>query len=366
MLALHAALCALFLSGAAVAQTKKASSQPSKEALSKLSLGLKLFSAGQEEKGIETLLALREAHPNDPAAVKAEEILRDHGVGDGVRVVLDDRKVFRESFRILDKDVLAQVEKTIEELKPHFEGVTPFFEKKSLRVVFYDSEARYRKQGGSVTASGDFSISKSDFKARTFEGTIESYLPKYAATLKDRQLYLRSLFYHEVTHYWNAASFGGALPSIFEEGIATYLTSRLNTDYYQYYRTTDRDEIQSKARNSLNSIVKFEDFKAFLEVGRGFGQGGEMVSRWYGLCYAIADFFQEGSIGGKKSSFEAFLGRVSDRAAEAARNAPRGQRPRKLSAEETLSKIVEEIYGVKIEDFHKALVQHVLEKYRQR
>jgi hypothetical protein len=57
---------------------------------------------------------------------------------------------------------------------------------------------------------------------------------------------------------------------------------------------------------------------------------------------------------------------VSDRAAEAARNAPRGQRPRKLSAEETLSKIVEEIYGVKLEDFHKALVQHVLEKYRQR
>jgi hypothetical protein len=348
------------------AEGKNPGGKPSKEALKELSTAIRLLDANQVEKGIEALQNLIVLHPKDAAAEKARALLLDYGVGKEIRVVLDDRKVFRGSFKLLDKDVLSMAEGALADLKPYYKDLSPFFTQSQLVVLLYDSEARFRKAGGLVTSSGHFRMESTDFKARTLEGKIEWHLPKYAATLKDRQLSMKGSLYHETAHYLNAISFGGALPGVLEEGIAEYLESRLNKDFYQYYRTTDREQTESSARNSLNSITKFEDYLAFLAGGRGFGEGGIMVSRWYGLCYATVDFFEEGKIGERKSSFGAFLSSLGKMAAEGAARAKAGKPPPRMDAKVTLERIVKEIYGCDLAAFHQALLQHILSRYRQK
>lgn len=356
----------IFLLPAAGAD-KKTAAKPSKEAIKDFNAAVPLLNSPEQlDKGVQKLLDLVAKYPEDPIAGKAKELLVDYGVGKEARVVLTDRKVFRDKLKILDKEVLALVESAIKELEPNYKAVTPFFEKRKLKVVFYDSEARYRKAGGLVTASGHFKMANADLKGRALEGAIEWYLPKYTVTLKDRQTRMKGTLYHEATHYLNAASFGGVLPQVFEEGIATYFESRLNTEYYQYYRETDRERTEASARNALNSITKLDDFLSLLQGSRGFGQGGEMISRWYGLCYAVVDFFEEGKVNGKKASFERFFAKFESLADAAAKQAKPGELPRPLDAAATLSAIVAELYSAKLEDFHKALLEQVLSRYKQR
>jgi hypothetical protein len=363
--------CASFLILAAIvtaraADGKKPGEKPSREALKELSTAIRLLDSNQIERGVEALQNLIALHPKDPAAEKARTLLLDYGVGKEIRVVLDDRKVFRGGFKILDKDVLSMAESALAEVRPFYEDCSPFFTRSRLVAVLYDSEARFRKAGGSVTSSGHFRMEGRDFKTRTLEGKIEWHLPKYAATLKDRQLSMKGSFYHETAHYMNAISFGGALPSVLEEGIAEYLESRLNKDFYQYYRETDRERTESNARNSLNSITKFEGFLAFLSGGRGFGEGGVMVSRWYGLCYATVDFFEEGKISETKSSFGALLASIGKIATEGAARVKAGRPPPRMDAKVTLERIAKDIYGCDLAAFHQALVQHILARYRQK
>jgi hypothetical protein len=351
----------------ALGADKKTAPKPSNEALKEYNAAVALLnSPEQQDKGIQKLIELANKYPDDPVAQKARDLLLDYGVGKEARVVLIDRKMFRDKLKILDKDILAMVEAAIRELEPRYKAVTPFFKQRKLKVVFYDGEARYRTAGGMLNASGHFKTAAADYKARALEGSIEWYLPKQLVSMKDRQTRMKGILYHEATHYLNAASFGGALPQVFEEGIATYLESRLNTEYYQNYRQTDRERIEANARNALNSITKLDDFMSLLQASRGFGQGGEMISRWYGLCYAIVDFFEEGKVSGRKASFEEFFSKLESLADSAAKEAKPGDRPRTLEPTATLSAIVASLYSAKIEDFHKALLEQVVARYKQR
>jgi len=346
---------------------KKAVTRPTKEGAKELQAAVTLLNANQIDKGIEKLQAIVDKYPKgDGARAQAEKLLVEYGVGKDIRLTLIERKVFRQSFKIPEAEVLALVEKTIEELEPYFKKVKPFFETRQLKLKFFDSQASYRKAGGLVTADGHFSMVKADFKARALVGEISWHMPKHAATLKDRQLSLKSILYHETAHYWVAYCFGGAMPSVLDEGIATYLQSRLQQEYYQYYRTTDRLEIESDARHALNTINKHEDFVAFLKGERGFGQGGEMISRWYGLCYAVCDFFEEGTLGGKKSTFSALLEKIEGIVSASVIKTRAGEQPGRVEAKEILETVVVELYGANLEAFHKALTQHILGKYKQR
>lgn len=349
----------------ALGADKKSASKSSREAAKEYNAAVALLNSNQIDNGIAKLEGLVVVYPGDPVTDKAKALLVDFGVGKEARVVLQDRKVFRDKLQILDKDVLALVEKAIKELEAKYKSVTPFFKERRLKVIFYDSEASYRKAGGLANATGHFSMADADVKKRALQGKVEWYLPKYAATLKDRQLSMKSILYHEVTHYLNAESFAGVLPALFEEGMATYFQSRSSPDYYQYYRQTERERIEASARNGLNAITKLDDFLSLLEGTRGFGQGGEMITRWYGLCYAVVDFFQEGQLGEKKASFDDFLEKLEALAAAAAKKARPEELPPRLNGKEALEQIVAEIYGRNLEDFHKALVQHVLKKYKQ-
>jgi hypothetical protein len=356
----------LLLVPAALGADGKAAAKPSREAAKEYNAALPLLQTpDQLDQGIDKLLAIVSKYPGDPVAAKAKGLLVDYGVGKEARVVLVERKVFRDKLKILDKDVLALVETAIQELSPKYKELTSFFATRKLKVVVYDSEARYRQAGGLVTAGGHFRMERPDPKARAVDCRMEWYLPRYAATLKDRQTSIKGLLYHEVTHYLNAASFAGALPAVFEEGIAQYFQTRLNTEYYQYYRQTDREQTEASARNALNAITRFDDFKSLLQGSRGFGQGGEMITRWYGLCYALIDFFEEGEIRGRKASFEQFLAKL-DAAAGGAARAKAEAMPRPLDAVALLSAIVADLYGAKLEDFHGALLARVMARYRQR
>jgi hypothetical protein len=286
-----------------------------------------------------------------------------------VRIVLDERKVFRERLKVPDREVLKVAEETLAAARKLYEGVTPYFTKTSLTARFFHSQERYRKATGLLTSSGHFSISMADYKKKTMEGTLEWHLPGYARTLKDRELSIRGTLCHENAHYLNAIHFARELPQVLEEGIATYVESRLNTEYYQYFRETDRERIEASARNALNAITKYQDFLAMLDAARGFDRGDEMISRWYGLCYAIVDFFEQGEIGGRKGSFVGLLKLletvVHDRL-KAAEKTGKPERREPLAARQVVEMAVANFYRVDLAAFHKALVGHVLAKYRQR
>ena len=351
---------------------KKAPKQ-SKEAVKDLDTAVKLLNAGQVDRGVQALEAIVAAYPEDPMAEKAKAFLLDFGVGKEVRIVLDDRKVFRGTFKLPDKDVLKLSEDVLKEVRGQYKGTEPFFEKAKLVVQFYDSDARYKKVTGLITTSGHFEISSMDYRKLTLAGKIVWYFPKEAKTLKDRQTTMRSRLCHEVAHYLNAVHFAALSPPIINEGIACYFQSRLNTEYYQYYRTTDREEIEGNARNGLNAIAKYDDFAKMLQGTRGFGRGDLMISRWYGLCYAVVDFIDQGQLNSKKASIEQLLGWLksySETVVQESGVQSGGDESRSQllsgGGREVLERIVQSFYGASLQDFHAALVKHIMTKYKQR
>jgi hypothetical protein len=231
-------------------------------------------------------------------------------------------------------------------------------------VRFFDSQKSYREASGLITASGNFALSRADFPRRSLDGVVQWFLPD-ERTPKDRSTRIKGTLLHEAAHYLNAIHFAGQLPSYLEEGIATFLQSRLNTEHYQYFRATDRERIEDNARDGLNAIVKLPDFVSFVEGTRGFGRGDEMISRWYGLTYAVVDFIAEGEIGGARASFDKLLDLLETTThARAARVAGSG-RPPPLAGREVLGMLLANLYRTDIETFHKALIQRIMKSYRQ-
>lgn len=365
-----AALVLLSLPLLALEDKKK----PSRKAIEELSHAVELLQGGRMEEGIERLRALGEAEGQGPVGKKAREILLDHGVGKEVRIILLDRKTFREQLGFPEPKILELAEASIQavEAKLGTRGARPHFEKRLLEVYFYDSQARYRKDTDQITSAGHFSVKKVNAEERYVSGSIHWFLPKHTVTVKDRSLSMNGVLTHEAAHYLSTVYFGGIVPSPLEEGVATYLESRLNTDYYQYYRETDRERIESNARQGLQAIAKYPDFIAMLDGTRGFGRGDIMIQRWYGLCYAFVDFFENGEIRGRKGSFARLreeLVKLRDEQVEKQAGKAKGKEPGllpRLGARSTLERLAKVMYGVSLEEFHKALTAHIIARYKQR
>ncbi len=338
----------------------------SPEAVKALKTAVQLLNASQIEPAIEKLRAIVVGFPKDPVAEQAQGLLRANGVAGDFRVTLIDRGVFREKLKMPEKEILETEERILQELRFRFKGIDPFFKKSDLQLHFYDSQARYREKGGLVTASGHFGVNTADYQSKTLEGKIEWYFPREAGTAKDRLTFMKGLLYHETSHYLNAIHFGGVLPAPLDEGIATYFQSRLNTEFYQYYRQTERQRLEANARDGLNTIRKYDDFLKMLEAARGFGQGDLMVSRWYGLCYAMVDFLAEGEVETKKVGLEPLLLKLAEVThAAAGRPTERGVHAR-LGMRTVLEGLVQSFYEAKLEVFHRELLKYVLARYKQR
>jgi hypothetical protein len=363
--ALLAACVALLLPGPSPGADPK-EKKPSPEAVKALKAAVQLLNSNQLDPAIKKLQFIVETYPKDPAAEKAQSLLRDNGVAEELRVELFDRAVFRDKFKMPEKDILDIEEKILKELRFRFKGIKPFFKKNDLRLLFYDSQARYREKGGIITAAGHFGVNTSNYEAQSLQGKIEWYFPREAGSAKDRLTFMRGLLYHETSHYLNAIHFAGILPSPLDEGIATYFQSRLNTESYQYDRHTDRQRLEDNARNALNTIKKYDDFLKMLEAARGFGQGDAMVSRWYGLCYAMVDFLCESGIGGKKATLEQVLEKLVELTHSRAKSPPDRGAPPRLGMRPVLEALVQHFYGAKLEDFHRELLKYILAQYKQR
>lgn len=356
-----------------MAADKKVKSAP--EAVKELKQALGLIKAKQLDPAFEKLHGIIARFPKDPSAENAQKLLREHGVGKEVRIVLEDREFFRSKLKIPDETILAMEEKILDELRSRYKAFPPRYKTCSLKAILYDSQARFREKGGLITSGGHYRVAKQNRRSGVLDGEIEWFFPREVSTPKDRQLSMKSLLYHETTHHLNQVHFDGAIPSIIDEGLATHFTSRLNTESYQHYRETDRQHLEGEARNAVNSIQKFEDFVRMLDGGRGFGQGDIMVDRWYGLCYSIVDFFAEGELNSKKVGFDGLLGLIAEATKPAAEDpAATAKKEQKESPKRTggpamkdfLAKIVKEAYSAKIEDFHRGLIKHILAQYKQR
>ncbi len=361
-----AVFLALPFAGFASGAEKKPKADP--QAVTELKQALELIKAKQFDPAFEKLQGITVRFPKDPAAENAQKLLREYGVGKEVRIVLEDREFFRSKLKIPDESILDMEEKIFGELRAHYKPFPARYKTCSLRAILYDSQARFREKGGSVTSSGHYRVAKQNRRAGILDGKIEWYFPREASIPKDRQLFMKSLLYHETAHHLNQIHFDGAIPSILDEGLATHFTSRLNTETYQHYRQTDRQRFEREARNAVNSIQKYDDFARMLDGGRGFGQGDIMVDRWYGLCYSIVDFFAEGELESKKLGLDGLLGLIEEATKPAAGPGEADAKPAagRPPMKEFLAKLVEKSYGAKVEDFHRGLIKHILARYKQR
>ena len=359
-------LAALPLCPAEAGEAKKKQGRSSPEAAKAYREAAQLVGAKDPSNGIVKLQAFLEKFPNDPLADKAKIILLENGVGTEVRVLLETREVFREKLKIPEKSVLEQGEKTLKQLREWYKGFKkPYFKKSKLVLHFYDNQARFREKGGQVTAAGHFTAEQYDPKLRPIDGKIEWYFPREAGSATDRQTFMAGLLFHEMTHYLNAIQYGFALPGVLDEGIATWFTSRLNTEFYQTFRTTDRQRLESNARNGLNAIAKFEDFARMLEASRGFGQGDVMLDRWYGLCYAMVDFIIENGIGGKKTAPEKLLEILDKLISEELAKASGQEKASPPNLRAILETLIRDLYGEKLEAFHRELLKYIMARYKQ-
>ncbi len=345
-----------------------AQEKSSKAAVKNFQVAYKYYKAGRIEDAIERFRAFLQKYASDPLAPKAKELLVECGVGEEVKIVLEKRKTFSARFKIKEKEVLDQTENALKRIRELYGELEDYFKDPKLEVRFYESQSLYRKKTGLITTAGVFKVVESDTRTLSMRGTIE-WFPSKQGSSKDRELTMKSILFHECSHYLNAAYFGGLLPSIFEEGVASFVETRLNTEFYQTRRETDRQRREGEARNGLNAIKDYKSFLKLLESSRGFGRGDLMLQRWYSFCYSIIDFFEEGEIGSRKGSFQAFIDKVSKMAQaklEKVKGAGRAAKPSRFQTKPLLEDVVEEFYGVSLKEFHKALVQHILKKYKQR
>ncbi len=325
----------------------------------------KILNTKRYEKGISLLERIVRDYPGDRSAVRATELLREFGVGEEVRLRLIDRAHFRRNLKMPDQVLLERVESTLLALRQDYDGIEELFTEHSLEFIAYDSQTRYRKAGGSVTSGGHYMIADEDPFKRKLMGRVEWYLPPYARVLKDRELLMQAAFYHECVHYLNSIYFGRTLPPVLEEGLATHFTSRLSTEYYRYFRTTERQKLEANCRNALSWIQAYPDFLKFLDARRGFGRGDNSVARWYGLCYAVVDFFAEGEIGGERASREKLLRALMRMSGARPEDENDVIRQVRLKPRRTIERLVREFYDADLKTFHRALVARVLKEYRQ-
>jgi hypothetical protein len=374
--------------GSIAAAEKKVKSSPAvRKALQEAK---NLIGQGQTEQAIAKLRSILTSFPADPACPMAREALLDLGAGEEVLVKLEKREVFRDKLKITERRILELEEKILKDLRERYKPLKRFvFKDNNLTLFFYDSQMRYRQKGGLITSSGHYGTVKEDRKTGFLSGKIEWYYT-HAANPTDFEIGLRAILYHETTHYVNKAQFGGAIPQVLEEGLATFFASRLCTEQRLTFLATERQERESTARKSLNLIQKYDDFLSLLDAPRALGRGDETLDRWYSICYSIVDFIEEGQIGGRKASAEKLLkllekkldpdakkeeagaagGNAADpeeaakgKAKEAVKGKVKG-RPKAKAAEKKQSltptqeffrSIIEELYGVKLDIFHQAL-----------
>ncbi len=345
--------------------TAGAQDKPSKEALRELRVGAKLLTSKRgRDRDIATLRGLIEKHPLEPAAKKAREILRQNGIGDIIRVRLIDKKVFKR-FGYSEEQLLELGEKVLKTLEDYFKKLEPYYRERSLDLVFYDSQARYRKETGNIHYGGHFEVRQAKDKERSLEGEVVWYLPQQAGTPKDRLTTITSTLYHETAHFLSAIHFARTVPHPIEEGLAKFFESRHSTEYYQAYRATPRQYTESSARNGLNAIAKYDDFVAFLGAERGFGQAGRMLDRWYGICYALVDFVDRGEIDGRKASINDLLAKFGERTKALKKDrASRSQRAQ-LSCFVLMTGLARDLYGADLKKLHAALVEFMLKEYKR-
>lgn len=315
--------------------------------------------SGTREVGVSRLLEFRDKHAGDPLVDKVEAVLLDFGVGEEVEVILADRKKFRKLYQVKDSDVLENAEKNLEDLREFYGAIKkPFFKTADIKLHFYDSRARYRKITGLITAGGNFAVKNADRSAKSLTGEIHWFFPQ-GTNVRNRDVQMQSLLYHELSHYLNTIYFGNhVLPPLFEEGIAVYMETRLNTELNQNQRSV-RELRESAARNALGSIKKYKDFIAFLNSERGFGRGDLMISRWYGMCYGVMDFLIHGKLNDRETSIKEFLLHLSSWSSEVLKKKSPG-----LNGEKLLELQIERFFGSNLRKFHKGLLKHV-QSFRQ-
>lgn len=341
-------------------KSKKAAKQARRE----LSNAAKLLKAKRYDQGIARLEKIVASYPqNDRSTKRAKKLLLEYGVGKEIRVRLIDRGFFRKKLKMKDRAILKSCEDALVNVRQIYQKVPRFFRDTRLEMLFYDSEARFNEQTGQKYFPAHFEPRSADYEARTFDGKFHWHFPTYANTLRDRKLIMQSIMYHELAHYCNWVHFAGSLPIVLDEGLASYIQSRLHTEYYQYFRQTEKQRMESDARNGLSQLAKYPQFVKFLDSVQGFGRVDESLRRWYGLSYAVVDYTLNGKVKGKKVTLEKLMRQFA--IVVHAHTGETTGRVTRMPQKATLANILRALLGVSLEEFHQGFVKYILANYRQ-
>ena len=237
----------------AQASDRKAKKAAAKKARRELANASKLLRAKRYDQGLARLEKIVALYPEkDRTTKQAKKLLLEYGVGEEIRVRLISRDFFRKKLKLQDRAVLKSCEDSLAEVRKIYQKVPRYFLDTSLEMFFYDSQVRFNEETGQNHFAAHFEPRAADYEERAFAGKFHWFFPQYAKTNRDRQLVMQSIMYHELAHYCNWIHFGGTLPVVLDEGLASYIQSRLHTEYYQYFRQTEKQRLESDARNGLS------------------------------------------------------------------------------------------------------------------
>ena len=353
------------------AADKRQDRKQAKIATRELQRALQLLKRGRYDDGVDALQEIEEKYAEagpitSKASERAKDLLIQYGASKEVRIELRDRKTLRSRLEITEPDLQSESQELLVAIRKSFKGLPAFFKESRVKIVVYDSLPRYRKETGHVYYHAHFQEEETDLKARTSRGVVHYPLPARSLNKHDRKLRLRSVFAHELAHYVNASYFPG-VPSIVNEGVATYLHTRLVTDFYQGYRITEQQSMEKEARDALNKVAKLKDFQQFLKSKRGFGRSGaDAVTPWYGICYALVDFCARGKVGDRSGSLDVLLKALSRMCTSHAERYEKRKRVPQLAATPICEQLVREVFDADLKTFHKSFVKFILDNYRQR
>ncbi len=298
--------------------------------------GERLLKRRRQEEAVEVLRRLVGEFPDAPEAVRGREILARGGVGEGFRVVFDERAALHK-LDVTEAMVVGATQDRLDGLRAFFRqtygdlahGAAPRF-----RVVVYAGRARFRaahpdthrrsassappptveadrrgKKKGGAPGAANADLGNADPENAI---VIESYFDARIADRGDAlELLVRSVA-REMAAALARRHLRRPLSDALETGVVEYLAARLFPRPYEGLGQSAEEVLRGFAREGLGRITRRDDFERHLMSASPDNKVAPAVFwQWTGLSYSIVDALVGGEIDRRTRREEDGVARVA-------------------------------------------------------